>query len=450
MKINPQMRGRVPDVGRPVAFTGRDGRIRGWRVTLPGGHPLATPAVAEGALFLGGGFGSYDFYAFSADTGTLRWHYQTEDDGPTAAVVEDGHVVFNTESCELEVLDLRGRRVWKKWLGDPLMSMPALAGRRVYMAYPDSQGDRRHYLACFNVASGEQFWRTPITGEVITAPVLADGRVYFVTLDGTLHSLRQSDGGDAWSEPKKATSSPTFWNGQCYFSQRQEMHVSQAAGHGIQQGEHLAACGAFKEAVLRAYKGTARAADYLDLAKRLRGSPQFKASAMADAAVGFGAFKGDAKMHQAEGNLGRGHVHAVWAYQGSKPFIARDRMYSALGDTVVCADPRSDEVFWKKRLSDRKGDEELLDSVLTPPAVVNDKLFLGSITGEVYCLGAATGDLIWSTSVGEPIVFQPAVARGMAYVATGAGSLFGLETGDQADDGWHMWGGTAAHNGPPH
>jgi len=35
---------------------------------------------------------------------------------PTAAVVEDDHVVFNTESCELEVLTMEGKSVWKRWL----------------------------------------------------------------------------------------------------------------------------------------------------------------------------------------------------------------------------------------------------------------------------------------------------------------------------------------------
>ena len=51
---------------------------------------------------------------------------------------------------------------------------------------------------------------------------------------------------------------------------------------------------------------------------------------------------------------------------------------------------------------------------------------------------------------GEPVTFQPAVARGRVYVTSATGSLFGLETGDAKDDGWHMWGATAAHNGVAH
>jgi hypothetical protein len=63
-------------------------------------------------LFLGGGFGSYDFYALDAASGHVLWQYQTEDDGPTAAVVHEGRVAFNTESCELEVLSTAGQQLW--------------------------------------------------------------------------------------------------------------------------------------------------------------------------------------------------------------------------------------------------------------------------------------------------------------------------------------------------
>jgi outer membrane protein assembly factor BamB len=155
-------------------------------------------------------------------------------------------------------------------------------------------------------------------------------------------------------------------------------------------------------------------------------------------------------MAQAMSNLGKGHVHAVWAYQGSKPFVARGRLYAAHGDTVSSADPRSDNVFWKKTLGDKPTEEqELLDSPLTPPAIVNRKLFFGTVKGEVHCLDAESGEVLWSTGVGEPVTFQPAVVRGRLYLGTAAGSVICLETGDEADDGWFMWGADAAHNGRP-
>jgi Ca-activated chloride channel family protein len=413
-------------------------------VVIPGRRSLATPAVVGGRVFLGGGFGSFDFYAFDAQTGALAWQYQTADDGPTAAVVADDFVVFNTECCELEVLTVRGEPVWKKWLGDPLMSMPAVADGRVYMAYPDTKGDRRHHVACFDLETGREYWKQPIEGEIITAPVMAEGNVHFATLGGTLYRVNRDDGRIEGLEPRNATSSPVVWEGECFFSQRQEVF---RPGSSSQQTEHLSAW-RHADQVLRHYAGTSRHADYLDYAKRASGSSEFAASELRDAAVGFSSFKGDSKMHQAALNLGKSHVHAVWAYQGSKPFVSRARLYAAQGDTVSGADPRSEEVYWKRTVGRGPGeDKELLDHPLTPPAITNGKLFLGTVHGTVHCLAAESGEELWSVQIGEPVIFQPAVANGRVYVGTDSGSLVCVETGDSSDDGWLMWGADAAHNG---
>src|SRR5215472_13567255 len=71
----------------PVPFRSQDGKHAGWKITIPGRRPLATPAIVDGQVFVGGGFGSHEFYAFDANRGALRWVYRTADDGPTAAVV---------------------------------------------------------------------------------------------------------------------------------------------------------------------------------------------------------------------------------------------------------------------------------------------------------------------------------------------------------------------------
>jgi outer membrane protein assembly factor BamB len=447
MQIHPDQRGKLPRVSPPTPFQ-TDGVVRGWKVTIPGSHPLATPAVVGGLVFLGGGFGSYEFYALDAATGRLAWQHQTTDDGPTAAVVCDGHVVFNTESCELEVLTVAGRAVWKKWLGDPLMSMPAVGAGRVYAAYPDTRGDHQHYLAAFDLRTGREQWRRRLGGEVITAPVLADGHVYLATLDGTLACFRQDDGTPVWQEPKNATSAPVVCEGRCYFSQRHEVPAT-ADGGTPRQTEHVAGRGRGAMAETQPFPCTGTPADYLDYGKRRGRSPHDLACLLADGGVGFASHKGDAKMYQAMGNLGKGHISAVWAHQGSRPFLWHGRLYSGLGDTLHCVDPETRAAYWKRTLQERPGPEELLDGALTPPALVNGKVFLGTIDGNVCCLSAWSGELIWSVRVGEPILFQPAVAGGRVYATTQAGSLFCLETGDPGDDGWLMWGGGPDHNGLP-
>jgi Ca-activated chloride channel family protein len=436
-------------VPSPSAFGMPNDEFKGWKVSVPGNHSLPTPAVVDGTVFIGGGFGSHEFYAFDAKTGKLRWQYQTKDDGPTAAVVQDGYVIFNTESCELEVLTTKGEFVWKKWLGDPLMSTPAISGGKVFMCDPDSKNNGQHYVACFEVKSGQELWKEPVAGEIITAPVIAKDQVYLASLEGTMYCFNQQDGKLIWQEKKNATSAPLIWRGQCYFSRREAVAQLQDGKKRMQQMECLAFRAGGKVDAVSDLKSTLQTADYLDFAKRQKGSAVEAGKQIADGAVGFGGGKGGAKISQAEANLGQGSVMGVWAYQGSKPFIHRECLYAAMGDSLLCVDLKTEKVIWKTPLHQltKKDNEELLDSVVTPPALANDKLFVGTSYGDVICVSAASGQVLKRAAIGEPIIFQPAVVAGRVYVSTNTGSLYGLETGDTNDDGWLMWGATAAHNG---
>ena len=217
-----------------------------------------------------------------------------------------------------------------------------------------------------------------------------------------------------------------------------------------QQNEQLAARGTEKSAKVQDLKETVQKADYLDYAKR-GSSMKEAANQAADAGVGFGgSMKGDAKMAQATSNLGQASVLGVWSYQGSKPFIYRERIYSSMGDTLTCVDPKTEKVLWKRQIVPRKSESgQLLDAHITPPVTVNGRVFLGTGDGQVVCLSAENGEVQWTAEIGEPIAFQPAVAKGRIYVSAGNGSLYCLETGDEKDDGWLMWGANAAHYGKP-
>src|SRR3981081_3829004 len=192
-----------------VSFGTPDGK-NGWVLRLPGGRPIATPAYADGMLFVGGGYGSHEFYAVDSETGKIIWKIDTGDDGPTAAVVADGMVAFNTESCTLVVVDeRRGRVIWQEWLGDPLMSQPAIDKGVLFMAHPAATGRPQktvefhpratgpggsHRLLAADLSTGRHIWEQEISGDVITAPVISDGTVYFTTFNGNSHAL-QAPGG---------------------------------------------------------------------------------------------------------------------------------------------------------------------------------------------------------------------------------------------------------------
>jgi outer membrane protein assembly factor BamB len=208
------------DLPKPQPFTTEGGR-KGWRLKIPGDRPLATPTVVDGVLYVGGGFGSFEFYALNAKTGERVWTFQTGDDGPTAAVVDRGCVAYNTESCILYVHDAKtGRELWHKWLGDPLMSQPAIGNGRVFMVYPAKDG--HHRLAGFDLKSGKEIWAQAVDGDLISAPVIAGRDVVAVTVSGTLYRYDQESGKTSWSKELRITSAPRVRGDTVYVSQREE------------------------------------------------------------------------------------------------------------------------------------------------------------------------------------------------------------------------------------
>ena len=210
------------------------------------------------------------------------------------------------------------------------MSMPAVGDGRLYVAYPDSRGDRRHYLAAFDLADGRECWKQSIGGEVITAPVLAEGHVYLATLDGPLCCFRQ-DGTPVWQDRKTPPPRPSCGRGSPTSAGAARCPSPQPGAEAPQQTEHIARRGLGAAAETLTLHCTGTPADYLDYGKRRRRSPMDVASEHADGAVGFGAHKGDAKMAQAMRNLGKGHISAVWAHQGP------GRVCGAAGSTAPSA-----------------------------------------------------------------------------------------------------------------
>ena len=58
------------------------------------------------------------------------------------------------------------------------------------------------------------------------------------------------------------------------------------------------------------------------------------------------------------------------------------------------------------------------DDVISSPAVVGGRVYVGSYDRKVYCLDAATGAFVWSYPTGNIAWSSPAVAGGMVYVGS--------------------------------
>ncbi len=205
-----------------VSFKTPDGK-QGWVMRIPGSRPIATPAYADGMIFVGGGYGSHEFYAIDAETGRVVWQMRTNDDWPTAAVVEDGFVAFNTESCTVIVAEAKtGKVIWQEWLGDPLMSQLAIYKGLLYIAYPAGQRGAQtdssnlrpgHRMLCADLRTGRHLWERKITADVISAPVISGDQLLFTCFDGTSFCLDASTGAIVWQKQNSGTSAPLVAGG---------------------------------------------------------------------------------------------------------------------------------------------------------------------------------------------------------------------------------------------
>ncbi|MBI1742865.1 PQQ-binding-like beta-propeller repeat protein [Candidatus Acetothermia bacterium] len=409
----------------------------GWRVQIPGNRPLATPAVSDGLVFIGGGYGSHEFYAFDANNGKVAWQLRTKDDGPTAAVVFDERVCFNTESCTLYVCRKRtGEIVWDKWLGDPLMNQPAVArvnGRAlIFMAYPGQGG---HRLIALELEKGKTVWDQPIDSDLISAPVISNGSVYASAMSGIVYRFSALDGKLLEERKLNATSAPWVDHGEIHVSNRQIVKDKNLP----QESLTVYSPGREEER----QTGLNLEAKYLDAKSQGRLYQAFKDH---DSSVGFGNAPSAAQLDKAKVNLGGQATTVIggWSYQGARPVVAEGRIYNVLGDTFQSVDRISGKTRWAMKYASGSGE----DRAFAPPAVVGQKIYTGSLDGQFIALRTKDGKIDWGVELGEPLLFQPAIASGRVFIATQNGKLYSFDAKDLKADGWLMWGGGPGHNGP--
>jgi Ca-activated chloride channel family protein len=445
-----------PNPARATPFRTPEG-LEGWKIALGGGRPLATPAVVDGTVYVGGGFGSHEFYAYDSVTGSPRWAMTVSDDGPTAAVVRDGRVAFNTESCTLFVVEARtGRALWSRWLGDPLMSQPTISEGQVFMAFPSPGG---HRLVAFDVRDGTEQWRVPLNGDVISAPITHGDSVYAATFDGTIYRYRKTDGALGWRENYRATSAPWLHEGEVFVAHRVDAPATAPSAGRPFLGPlyFLHALFPQVESVgrLSTQSPTGTGGDRLDY--RARPAPWLNPSVQrrsgysaqqqqSDTSVGFANAPATARTAEAEANVGQGTVRGLWEYQGSRPMVLGGRMFLTQGDQLVALEPGTGRELWSRPLQGLLAEHG--GHLASPPSAAGGRLFLATVTGDILVVSQTDGQVQSTLRLGHPMRFQPAVVGGRLYVGTADGQLIMLDLRDPTADGWTQWGGGPAHDGP--
>lgn len=429
----------------------------GFVIKLPSNTNVPTPTIHNGKVYVSGGFGSKQYYAFDSKTGEKSWAVNLDDDGPSSGVIEDDILVYNTESCTIFATDAKsGKYLWSHWLGDPLMSMPAVANGKVFTAYPcytnsgynqEVKNDGRtiynmkstHVLIAMELKTGKILWQKWIDGDVMSAPVADGGNLYISTFPGTVYKFDQSKGEILSAKYIRATSAPIIKDGEMTVSRRADNHHANTTG-SYKAMETIAQIDETKMVVKKEYNK--KEADYLS--KNVQDKSKLKTTSMSyDAGNGFaGGAPASSGAEYASYNIGQSNVSSLQSFQGSRILSYKGKNYNTMGDEIVCTD-KDGKMQWTSKL---KGDMHNDGGFLgTPPLAVGGKIIVATYNGEIQIMDAESGKMEKSFKTGENIRYQPVVEDGWIYVTTTSGKLIAINTGDAKLTGWPMWGGNAAH-----
>lgn len=393
-----------------------------------GAQPIASAAVVDNVAYVGGGWSDSRFFAVDVTTGSTLWAAQIGDIGPAPAVVSEGRVAITTESCTLFVLDAStGQQMWSQWLGDPLMGQPAVAGGKVYVAYPQQEA---YAFSAKVLANGHELWSQTIDADILSAPVVEEGAVYLTTQTGRVYKLDAENGEVVWARDVRATSAPWVEDLKVYVTQHAEPeHRSDTPEEGViflwaDTGE---------PGVLSTVAWAKHEAPWLSFDEK---SDRHIYQSALDARAGTGAFQPSTQiaLDAAALNIGQKTVYGTWSYQGSRPVVAEDTLLTATAGRLYGLDPATGDVRWEQVLSTS-------GETLTPPAVAGHRVYTVSGAGELWVHDIESGEALYSAEIGAGVFAQPVIEDGRVVISTRDGAVHIVDTGHRDGQSWSMWGG---------
>jgi outer membrane protein assembly factor BamB len=330
-------------------------------------------------------------YCLNAKTGQVRWNFEANGSVFSSPIIDNGKVYFVSADStnftgNLYCLNMTsGTEMWNLSVMTGFTS-PVLSNGRLYLQTinPDTLYGR---LQCLDAADGSELWNHTtgyIDFSLYTSPALADGKVFFTSIDVTsgiyckITCLNQSTGQQLWATKLGsmdfgyALSSPVIDN--------QKAYVISAETQGTEEFWTILFClDTSNGSILWNYT----------MKENIYNEISFSSPAVA------------------YGNVYFSSTEDLWSY-----------------GKITCLNGENGSLLWTRKSNDVY--------TSSSPAISNGKVFIGGINvttfkGNLYCYDAYNGKLMYTVFIDSDMIDSPpAIADDAVYIGASGGKMIAV------------------------
>ena len=303
-------------------------------------------------------------------------------------------------------------------------SSPAVANGVVYFGSLDNN------TYALDATTGALLWNYTIGNRVSSSPAVANGVVYIGCRDNNTYALDAATGAFLWKYTTggSVTSSPAVANGVVYFGS---------------QDRNLYALGFSPKSPPDSITNLHATQTRQDRITWNWTDPV--STGLSHVMVSIDGVYQENVTKGTQGYTATGLTPATAYTISTKTVGTGGLMNQTWVNSTARTDPASREIAWKFRsdLSNsgiyddggKRPEGGLLwkftmgKRVISSPAVVNGIVYTGSEEGTFYALDAATGASIWDYTTGGSVISSPAVVNGAVYFASYDNHIYALDAG---------------------
>jgi outer membrane protein assembly factor BamB len=157
-----------------------------------GNQIQSSPVLYQNNIY----FGSDDsnVYCLNADTGAKIWNFTTKNLVQSTPTIVDGKLYIGSNDFNVYCLDPDdGKLIWQYKTEGPIVSSPLVVNDTVFIGSYDKN------VYAVNALNGSWIWNFTTGHEIWASPTYADNSIFIGSLDGEMYALWAENGTKKWN-----------------------------------------------------------------------------------------------------------------------------------------------------------------------------------------------------------------------------------------------------------